>query len=70
MADKAAGAQPIIKKIKKIAAGHHGGSWKVALADLMTTLMAFFLVTGALALLFNLLADIAYAALDPRIRVS
>ena len=32
--------------------------------------MAFFLVTGALALLFNLLADIAYAALDPRIRVS
>ena len=44
MADKAAGAQPIIKKIKKVAAGHHGGSWKVALADLMTTLMAFFLV--------------------------
>ncbi|WP_306233662.1 ABC transporter permease [Agrococcus beijingensis] len=32
--------------------------------------MAFFLVTGGLALLFNLLADIAYAALDPRIRVS
>lgn len=32
--------------------------------------MAFFLVTGALALIFNLLADIAYAALDPRIRVS
>ncbi|UOW00971.1 ABC transporter permease [Agrococcus sp. SCSIO52902] len=32
--------------------------------------MAFFLVTGALALLFNMLADIAYAALDPRIRVS
>lgn len=44
MADKATGTQPIIKKIKKIAAGHHGGSWKVALADLMTTLMAFFLV--------------------------
>jgi len=44
MAEKAPGGQPIIKKIKKIAAGHHGGSWKVALADLMTTLMAFFLV--------------------------
>lgn len=44
MADKAGGQPPIIKKIKKVAAGHHGGSWKVALADLMTTLMAFFLV--------------------------
>ena len=32
--------------------------------------MAFFIVTGALALLFNLIADLAYAALDPRIRVS
>ena len=32
--------------------------------------MAFFLVTGALAILFNLLADLAYAALDPRIRLS
>ena len=32
--------------------------------------MAFFLVVGGLAILFNLLADLAYAALDPRIRVS
>ena len=32
--------------------------------------MAFFVVTGALAVLFNLIADLAYAALDPRIRVS
>jgi peptide/nickel transport system permease protein len=32
--------------------------------------MAFFLVTGGLAILFNLVADLAYAALDPRIRVS
>lgn len=30
--------------------------------------MAFFLVTGIAAVLMNLLADIAYAALDPRIR--
>ncbi|MEE8576665.1 MAG: flagellar motor protein MotB [candidate division Zixibacteria bacterium] len=37
--------QPIIiKKIKKSHAGHHGGSWKVALADFMTAMMAFFLV--------------------------
>ena len=31
--------------------------------------MAFFLVTGAAAIFFNLLADIFYAVLDPRIRV-
>jgi peptide/nickel transport system permease protein len=32
--------------------------------------MAFFLVTGTLAILFNLIADLVYAGLDPRIRVS
>ena len=32
--------------------------------------MAFFIVTGGLAILFNLIADLAYAGLDPRIRVS
>ena len=31
--------------------------------------MAFFLVTAVVAVVFNILADIAYAALDPRIRV-
>lgn len=31
--------------------------------------MAFFLVTGTAAILFNLLADIFYAVIDPRIRV-
>lgn len=38
--------QPIIvvKKITIAAAGHHGGSWKVAFADFMTAMMAFFLV--------------------------
>lgn len=34
----------VIKKITIAGAGHHGGSWKVALADFMTALMAFFLV--------------------------
>jgi chemotaxis protein MotB len=39
------GAQPlIIKKRKGHRHGHHGGSWKVALADFMTALMAFFLL--------------------------
>lgn len=37
--------QPIIVKRKKVvAAGHHGGSWKVAFADFATAMMAFFLV--------------------------
>ncbi|PWB74596.1 flagellar motor protein MotB [candidate division GN15 bacterium] len=37
--------QPIIIKRKKGGhGGHHGGSWKVAFADFMTSMMAFFLV--------------------------
>ena len=37
--------QPIIvKKIKRGGDGHHGGAWKVAFADFMTAMMAFFLV--------------------------
>lgn len=34
----------VIKKITVVGGGHHGGSWKVALADFMTAMMAFFLV--------------------------
>lgn len=34
----------VIKKITIAAAGGHGGSWKVAFADFMTALMAFFLL--------------------------
>jgi chemotaxis protein MotB len=38
-------AQPIyIIKKKVYAAGHHGGAWKVAYADFVTAMMAFFLV--------------------------
>jgi len=37
--------QPIIIRRKKGGhAGHHGGAWKVAFADFMTAMMAFFLV--------------------------
>lgn len=38
--------QPIIivRKIKRVHAGHHGGAWKVAYADFVTAMMAFFLV--------------------------
>lgn len=34
----------IIKKKKVMAAGHHGGAWKVAYADFVTAMMAFFLL--------------------------
>jgi len=34
----------IIKRIKKVEAGHHGGAWKVAYADFVTAMMAFFLL--------------------------
>lgn len=34
----------IIKNVKHVHAGHHGGSWKVAYADFVTALMAFFLL--------------------------
>lgn len=39
----------VIKKINVQAAGAHGGSWKVAFADFMTALMAFFLCMWLLA---------------------
>ena len=38
------GGTTIIKKIKKGGHGHHGGAWKVAYADFVTAMMAFFLL--------------------------
>jgi chemotaxis protein MotB len=42
----ALGEAPIvIKKVKKVVGGgHHGGAWKVAYADFVTAMMAFFLL--------------------------
>jgi chemotaxis protein MotB len=38
-------APVVIKKVKKvIGGGHHGGAWKVAYADFVTAMMAFFLL--------------------------
>jgi chemotaxis protein MotB len=34
----------IIKKIKKTQHAHHGGAWKIAYADFVTAMMAFFLL--------------------------
>ena len=39
-------AAPVIIKRKKVIAGggHHGGAWKVAYADFVTAMMAFFML--------------------------
>ncbi|ESQ82873.1 chemotaxis protein MotB [Asticcacaulis sp. AC466] len=38
-------APVVIKKVKKVVGGgHHGGAWKVAYADFVTAMMAFFLL--------------------------
>ena len=38
-------ARPIVvKRIKMVAGGHHGGAWKIAYADFVTAMMAFFLL--------------------------
>lgn len=34
----------VIKRIKKVTGGHHGGAWKIAYADFVTAMMAFFLL--------------------------
>ncbi len=45
MAGDAKKLQPIIvKKIKKGGHSHHGGAWKIAYADFVTAMMAFFLL--------------------------
>ncbi|HVY12094.1 MAG TPA: flagellar motor protein MotB [Alphaproteobacteria bacterium] len=44
----------IIKRIKKGGGGHHGGAWKVAYADFVTAMMAFFLLLW----LLNVTTDI------------
>lgn len=45
------GERPVIikKKVKKRGHKHHGGSWKVAYADFVTAMMAFFLLMWLLA---------------------
>jgi chemotaxis protein MotB len=48
----AGGKEPrpiVIKRVKKTAAAHHGGAWKVAYADFVTAMMAFFMVMWLIA---------------------
>src|SRR5207247_72375 len=43
---------PVIRIVKKksVHGGHHGGAWKVAYADFVTAMMAFFLVMWIIAM--------------------
>ncbi|MGF7153913.1 flagellar motor protein MotB [Novosphingobium gossypii] len=51
MATKGNDKRPIvIRKVKKVVGGgHHGGAWKVAYADFVTAMMAFFMLLWLLA---------------------
>lgn len=46
MSDAVANTRPIVIKRKKVVGGdgHHGGAWKVAYADFVTAMMAFFML--------------------------
>src|SRR5208283_2400725 len=41
---KGSGGGIVIKREEVVEGGHHGGAWKVAYADFVTAMMAFFLL--------------------------
>ena len=47
--DTSVGAPIIVKRVVRAHRGHHGGAWKVAYADMVTALMALFIVLWILA---------------------
>ena len=55
----------IVKK-KKAHAAHHGGAWKVAYADFVTAMMAFFLVMWIVGLSQNVKESVAGYFQDPQ----
>lgn len=63
----------IIKRVKRMEGGHHGGAWKVAYADFVTAMMAFFLLLWLLNVTTdeqkNMISSY-FAPADPRISQS
>jgi len=55
----------IIKRKKGGHAGHHGGAWKVAFADFMTALMAFFMVMWLISMKKDIKVAVAAYFRDP-----
>jgi len=63
----------IVKKVKKVSGGHHGGAWKVAYADFVTAMMAFFLLLWLLSVTTDeqkLMISAYFSPADPRIAES
>jgi chemotaxis protein MotB len=65
MADESKSAPIIVIHKKIIAAGHHGGAWKVAFADFVTAMMALFIVLWLLNTSQNVKDSIAGYFKDP-----
>ena len=58
--------QPIIiKKVIKKGGGHHGGAWKVAYADFVTAMMAFFMLLWLLNVVTDEAKDVISSYFDP-----
>ena len=58
--------QPIIiKKINKSGGGHHGGAWKVAYADFVTAMMAFFMLLWLLNVVTDEAKQVISSYFDP-----
>src|SRR5262249_2122510 len=55
----------IIKKVRKSGHGHHGGAWKVAYADMVTALMALFIVLWILSQSDQVVKSVAGYFRDP-----
>jgi chemotaxis protein MotB len=55
----------IIKKVRKSDHGHHGGAWKVAYADMVTALMALFIVLWILSQSDQTIQSVAGYFRDP-----
>jgi chemotaxis protein MotB len=58
-------AAPVIKKVKKVHGGHHGGAWKVAYADFVTAMMALFIVLWVLGQKPEVVEQVANYFKDP-----
>ncbi len=59
------GTPIIVKKKKAVAHAHHGGSWKVAYADFVTAMMAFFLTLWIMGLSDSTRTQVAGYFNDP-----
>jgi chemotaxis protein MotB len=64
-AGKEAAEVRIVKKGKQGHGGHHGGAWKVAYADFVTAMMAFFLVMWIMGLSQEVKSSVAGYFKDP-----